>query len=303
MFKKPTVSVIIPTYNRAHLISRAIKSVLTQTYQNFEIIVVDDGSKDNTEEVVKSFRDKRIRYIRHKKNKGAPAARNTGIRTAKGKYVALQESDDEWLSKKLEEQMKAFECAPPNVGVVYSGVWLISKEKRKLLMPHKEGNIHKDILRGCYIGTPTVVVKKECFSKAGMFDEKLPCKQERELWIRISKYYHFKYIDEPLVIAHWCPDGITANREKQPQGLKLLLKKHFKEINQDKTLLAQYYQGIGILLYLDGKINQGRSYLMKAIKTYPLHANFSLTAFLLLFNQRTYSIVRKFKRKLQSWKL
>jgi len=93
--KNPTVSVIIPTYNRAHTIGRAIKSVLNQTYQDFEIIVVDDGSTDNTEEVVKSFRDKRIRYIQHKKNKGAAAARNTGIKSAKGKYIAFQDSDDD----------------------------------------------------------------------------------------------------------------------------------------------------------------------------------------------------------------
>lgn len=106
----PKVSVIIPTYNRAHLIGRAIKSVLNQTYKDFEIIIVDDGSTDKTEEVVKDFKDERVRYIRREKNKGGSAARNTGIKAARGEYIAFQDSDDEWLPEKLEKQMKAFEA-------------------------------------------------------------------------------------------------------------------------------------------------------------------------------------------------
>ena len=96
--KNPTVSVIIPTYNRAHLVGRAIKSVLNQTYRDFEIIVVDDGSTDNTKDIIKEFqkKDKRIKYIPYEKNKGGSAARNTGIKAAKGEYIAFLDSDDEW---------------------------------------------------------------------------------------------------------------------------------------------------------------------------------------------------------------
>ena len=107
--KSPTISVIIPTYNRADFIGRAIESVLDQTYQDFEIIVIDDGSKDNTENIVKSFDDTRITYIRLKDNKGAAVARNTGIGTARGKFIAFQDSDDEWLPQKLAKQMEVFE--------------------------------------------------------------------------------------------------------------------------------------------------------------------------------------------------
>jgi len=117
----PIVSVIIPTYIRAHVLAKAIQSLLNQTYQDFEIIVVDDGSIDNTEEVVKSFNDPRIRYIRHKENCGGSAARNTGIRAAYGECIAFQDSDDEWLPEKLEKQMQVFENAPAEVGVVYTG--------------------------------------------------------------------------------------------------------------------------------------------------------------------------------------
>ena len=127
----PTVSIIIPTYNREQLLGRAIKSVLAQTYQDFELIIVDDGSTDNTERLVKSFNSEKTRYIRHRKNKGPAAARNTGIRSAKGDYIAFQDSDDEWMPEKLEKQMRAFTTAPPEVGVVYTSYYsTINKGKR-----------------------------------------------------------------------------------------------------------------------------------------------------------------------------
>jgi len=116
-----SVSIVIPTYNRAGLLSRTIQSVLNQTYQDFEIIIVDDGSTDKTEEVVKSFNSKKIFYNRHEENKGANAARNTGIKASRGEYIAFQDSGDEWLPQKLERQMKVFENASPEVGVVYTG--------------------------------------------------------------------------------------------------------------------------------------------------------------------------------------
>ncbi|RLF83553.1 glycosyl transferase, partial [Thermococci archaeon] len=106
---RPTVSVIIPTYNRANLLKRAIASVLNQTFTDFELIVVDDASPDNTPEVVRSINDGRIRYVRLKKNSGGPVARNTGIRKARGRFIALLDDDDEWLPNRLELQIKKFE--------------------------------------------------------------------------------------------------------------------------------------------------------------------------------------------------
>ena len=106
MKKNPTVSVVIPTYNRAPLIGRSIKSVLNQTYQDFEIIIVDDASTDNTKEVVSNFNDERIRYIQHEENKGEAAARNTGIKATRCDYIAPQDSDDEWIPEKLSTQIE-----------------------------------------------------------------------------------------------------------------------------------------------------------------------------------------------------
>lgn len=146
MNKNPTVSVIIPTYNRAHLVGRAIQSVLNQTYKDFELIIVDDGSTDNTEDIIKKYqkKDERIKYIRRKKNKGGSVARNTGINAAIGEYIAFLDSDDEWLTEKLERQMKVFKSTSSEVGVVYSGFFRINDRRNEIesiFNPKKRGYI------------------------------------------------------------------------------------------------------------------------------------------------------------------
>jgi len=287
------VSVILPTYNRAHLIFRAIKSVLDQTYQNFELIVVDDGSTDNTEYVVKSFDDERIKYVKHGQNKGANAARNTGIRIAKNDYIAFQDSDDEWLPEKLEKQMKIFDMVRPKVGVVYSGYWKI-KNNRKMYLPlreiaQKDGDLSKILLRKNFVSGVTSVVRKDCFEKAGVFDEQLPRLQEWELWIRISKHYDFKCVNEPLVNAYESPDSISKNEKATILAYELVLRKHFERIAKDTRLLGRYYYEIGTLFSLDGRIERGRHYLKRAVTTYPFHIKSLWSAFLLFSSPALYA--------------
>jgi len=269
---KPTVSVIIPTYNRAYLIGRAIQSVLSQTYQDFEIIVVDDGSTDDTEEIVRSFKDKRIGYIRHEKNKGAAAARNTGIKVAKGEYIAFQDSDDEWFPEKLEKQMKVFENALPEVGVVYTDMWTIKRNKKRYFYSPKIIPENKIIYRRALnygvmnIGIQTALIKKEAFDKAGVFDEKLPRFIDLELFIRLSKYYYFYHIKEPLVNYLHTPESISSNTKVIITARKFILDKYFEDIKKDKKVLANHYLGIGVSLYVNNEIEEGESYIAKAFK-------------------------------------
>jgi len=276
--KNPTVSVIIPTYNRAHLIGRAIQSVLNQTYRDFEIIIVDDGSTDNTEEVIKEFqkRDERIRYIKHERNKGYPKTLNTGIKAAKGEYIAFQDDDDEWLPEKLEKQMRVFENAPAKVGVVYTGFWRIENNK-KIYIPffwvkQKEGNIHEELLKGNFIGTPAALVRKECFEKVGGFDTKLPYLQDWELWIRISKCYQFRYIDSSLLNSFYTPDSLNYQPPLiRAKTMKLILSKHFNDFAKNKKLLAGHYFSLGVnLYYSSGNFEEGKNYLIKAVKIHYL---------------------------------
>lgn len=280
MNKKPTVSVIIPTYNRAYLIGKAIKSVLNQSYQDFELIVIDDASTDSTEDKIKEYQKKnnRIKYIKHMKNKGSSAARNTGIKAAKGDYIAFQDSDDEWLPGKLEKQMNKFETAPLEIGVIYSGFWRIQGDKKDYIPSNKiterEGDIHTELLKENFITTQSIVVRRECFGKAGMFDENLPRLQDWELVLRLSKYYRFLFIDEPLVISYYSNESISADKEAYIIALELILKKHFEDFNQFKHILSKHYYILGKTIYSEGDLVKSRRYFFSAIEKYPLNIDY-----------------------------
>jgi len=277
MQQNPCVSVIIPTYNREHLLGRAISSVLSQTYTDFEIIVVDDNSSDNTQDIIKSFKDKRLRYVRHEVNKGNAAARNTGIKLARGDFIAFQDSDDEWFPGKLEKQIGIFKDAPEEVGVVYTGFWRIQGNK-KIYLPSrvrkKNGDIHTEILRNPFIGTPSAMVKKICFEKAGIFDERIHHYVDWELWIRISQFFHFKCIDEPMLISYYTPGSLSSPQHQDDLyvSLHLILEKHFTAFNNDRESLSRHYYRIGRALYLKGDVKEGKRYFLKAMKIFPFNA-------------------------------
>ncbi len=332
--KKPVVSVVIPTYNRAHLIGQAIQTVLNQTFQNIEIIIVDDASTDNTEEIVASLKDERILYLRHEKNLGAPAARNTGIKAAKGEYIAFQDSDDEWHPEKLEKQMRVFEASPPEVGVVYTAFLRIVNDKKEYIpypwVTQKEGDIHKELLKGSFITTPSIIVRKVCFEKTGMFDECLPRLQDWELVIRLSKYYHFGFVNKPLLTSYFTLDSISDSEKARIQALKIIIAKHLNNFLEEKETLLNYYYGIGVYLCLNNEIAEGelyiakafeivpdrrllseryfiigrrlcstkdiktgRSYLIKAIRTFPLKIEVLLVVIFSFFGQNVYNKVSK----------
>lgn len=275
MDTEPTVSVIIPTYNRAHLITRAIRSVLNQTYHDFELIVVDDGSTDNTEEIVNGFNDPRIKYIRHDKNKRVAAARNTGIKAARGSYIAFQDSDDEWLPTKLEKQLQAFKNASPEVGVVYSGIWRIEGNKRKHIGYHdkkgKEEDLCHNLLKKSFIYVQSAIIKKECFAKAGMFDEDMSVAEDWEFWIRISKYYHFKYVKGTLTRVYFTPDSLSSHVDKYAQAYQTILIKHEDEFKKDREILSAYLLILGSYLCANGHFLQGKDYLLQSVRANPLN--------------------------------
>ncbi len=301
----PTVSIIIPTYNREHLLGRAIQSVLDQTYQNFELIIVDDGSTDDTEKLVKSFNSEKIRYIWHGENKGPSAARNTGIQSAKGDYIAFQDSDDEWMPRKLEKQMRAFETASPAVGIVYTGRYSIKNDKKDYAPPTKwtpiDGDIFSSLLKACLVPAQVALVKRDCFERAGMFDERFPALVDWELFLRMSRYYQFKCINEPLVIKYHQPDSITENQSACIKGFEQMLETYFEDIKQDKTLLARYYFWLGHLLYSNGKLSEGWNYFVRSLKAYPLDIRVVGALLVSLLGKTIYNIVAE--RYRQIWYL
>lgn len=276
---KPTVSVVMPTYNRAHLLGKAIKSILNQTYQDFELIIVDDGSTDKTSEVVKSFKDKRIRYFRQTKtfpikSQGAAAARNMGIKKAKGKFIAFNDDDDFWRKRKLEKQVSAFKRTDKKTGVVYIRV-VRHKGKEKFFLPYeevakKEGNIHRNLfLEDWVVMTSSALVKRECFQKVGLFDERLPRYQDLELWLRISQDYYFKYLPEVLVDSFILSQGIGADNRALVKATELIFQKYRQEIESDKEILASWHFRFGDLYYHQQKMKKARNLFLQALKNKP----------------------------------
>lgn len=201
----PKVSVIIPTHNRAKMLRRAIESVLTQTWRGeFEVIVVSDGSRDNTEDVVTSFRDQRIRFLRHETSRGPSAARNTGLRAARGKYIAFLDDDDEWTPNKLEVQLPLIENSSPEVGLVYAWMeYFRCGRSRSLCAPTRRGDVFVEMLDNQAIGgCPTIMIKREVVDEVGHFDESLPRGNDGDYWRRIAKRYKVEYIPEILAKVH-----------------------------------------------------------------------------------------------------
>ena len=305
----PKVSIILPSFNRAYLLPRAIKSILNQTFQDFELIIVDDGSSDNTEEVLNSFKDKRIIYIRHDRNKGASAARNTGLKVASGEYIAFQDSDDEWIPDKLEKQIKVFEAAPSEVGVVYTSFWKYLNNNEKIYIPNpkiklKEKYIFKELLKHNFIGLPTAIIRKECFEKVGRFDEELSCLEDWDLFIRISRYYQFMFIDEPLLLSYYTPGSVNEQEGNiKVNALRLILQKNWRDLVLDEYLLARHYFNIGNSLCLDRKVKEGRKFFIESVKLYPLNIK-SLLAFALSFGggvlyKKTQRTKKLLKRKIR----
>jgi glycosyltransferase involved in cell wall biosynthesis len=268
MIDELLVSVIMPTYNRAYIIRRAISSVLNQTHSNFELIIVDDGSTDNTAEVVDSFNNSRIVYIKHAINLGIASARNTGIAKSRGEYVAFLDSDDEWLPHKLREQLIAFEEAPSDVGAIYTQIENIEKGKMTYLHPKTppEGNIYRHVLSGLQIYLPTLMVKRKYVEQAGKFDEDFVLGEDCDFAIRLSRLCGFKFVKTPLVIRYLMPDSISVDNPATPWELERMLYKYFDEIQKDRRVLAYNYFAIGYYMCLRNNLAQGRQYFLKAIR-------------------------------------
>jgi len=242
----PKVSVVIPTHNRSDLLGRAILSVLTQTFQDFEIIVVSDGPNDRNKVIIEKFQDTRIHYFEHVFNKGAPAARNTGIKNSLGEFIAFLDDDDEWYENKLSKQLKAFDLSDKKVGVVVTGVEAIDKQNNVLFihLPKHEGVIqpHQELLRQCFIWTSSIMIRRELTDQGFIFDESLTKNQEWDLELRVSQVADFYAIDSILVklnvlgpSEHIGGDGNLPNIIK---GYELFISKHYPEYIRNKKLLA-----------------------------------------------------------------
>jgi glycosyltransferase involved in cell wall biosynthesis len=263
-------SIIIPTYNRAQSLNRAIQSVLNQTYKNFELIIVDDGSKDNTEEVVKNFHDNRIKYFRHDVNLGGSSARNTGIKRSTGKYVAFLDSDDEWLEGKLESQVRTMESRPSDVwGGVYCG-FSYTTGKGEVIEAIKCGNLKKDLLNlevGMCAGS-TFLVSKSVINDIGLFDESFKRHQDWEYLVRFFRKYKILAVREPLVKidGHRIVKGVTLAEVKEQYLSKF--ETDINELDEDiaQEIRAKHWLSTSIVFASELNYSESFKYLKRSLQ-------------------------------------
>lgn len=210
------ISAIIPTYNRAHCIGEAINSILVQTYPVSEIIIADDCSTDNTEEVIREMNNPIIKYVRLPNNMGAGGARNYGVSRASGEYIAFLDSDDRWTSDKISKQIKYYELHP-EVGLVYSRYLFHKNDGSDIEVPEikdlsvLEGDIITDLFLRNKIGAPTVMIKKSIFEETGGFDEEMDSLEDWDFAIKVALKYPIGFVNETLLDVTQSGGGVSSS--------------------------------------------------------------------------------------------
>lgn len=269
----PTVSIVVPTHNRAPILRRAMRSALDQTFGDFELIIVDDASTDATEETVRSVGDIRIKYFRHDVNRGVAAARNTAILHSCGRYVAFLDDDDEWLPTKLERQLALLESSPPSVGGVYSGSIKVDRATGTVLdqiAPSKRGRLFDQMLAKNWIGpTSAVVLRKACLDRVGLFDTELVFGEDYDLWLRLSREFEFDYIAEPLVRFYVQETGMSKDADLMLRGAEARFRKHEPLLAGRPRLLSARCVRLGVKYVRAGRLARGRREFLKAIRLQP----------------------------------
>ena len=230
-----SVSVIIPTYNREATLGRSIESVLSQSYRNLEIIVVDDGSEDNTRGLVEGIEDKRLRYI-YQENAGACSARNKGIEAAKGEYIAFQDSDDVWLQNKLASQIETIKKT--GADIVFCQMKRCQDDDDPIVIPELEQSgfiSYYDLKVG--ISTQTLLMKREV-AETIKFDENMPRFQDLEWLLRAVRQYSLFGMKEVLVECYLSEDSISKSDEKLLEGISKIHKKYPRLIREAPAVHA-----------------------------------------------------------------
>ena len=261
------ITVITPTYNRGHLISKAIESVLNQTYVNWEYIIVDDASIDNTQEIVESFEDDRIKFIGCKENGGNAVARNVGVNAAQGKYIAFLDSDDEYHPDYLEKALKTLSTAGKGTSFLWSGtktvavdgsysefIWIPKTEKTPDQFLYE---LHVGIGRG-------FLIRKECFNDL-KFDENLRTAVDTDFLIRLRQNYNYTVLEDIVVTINSQEGSVRTNYSEKKKSYNIIIEKHKDAIDKNKFLRFKWYYKLFWLSLYDGDKGLARKAFKKII--------------------------------------
>lgn len=312
--ENPKVSVIISCYNGEKFIGEAIESVINQTYENWELIIVDDGSTDDSKNIVKSYlADDRVNYLEHSKNRGIAAARNTAIAAAKGRSIAFLDQDDVWLPKKLGKQIEVLENDEKReIGIVYSDAYLVDSNLN--IIGYNRANNYSDgskkvIVKKMFkhkgINTCTILIRKECFDTLGLLDEDLFGTDDYDFLLRAAGSYGLEYLNEPLAKKRvHNRNTARVNRERIMEDGFLIVDKAIGRYpfleKLKKQRISKSYCGTGLHLLMDyDQRIDARKKLRKAIQVNPLiwqaYLLYLLT-FLGRFGQNILNSLRNIKR-------
>ncbi len=266
----PKISVIIPTYNRGNLIQNTINSVLNQTFTDWELLVIDDGSTDNTKEIVQEFikKDSRVKYF-YEENSGCPSGpRNLGVENAKGEYVAFLDSDDEWFPTKLEKQLDIFTNSKnPKLGVVACYLYIKDNKTGKIVSKRDTyymGNILNKLLMDTSLmfTSSCIMTKLSILKEVGPFDSRFKVSEDVDMWLRISELgYEFDYVPEYLLnyLVHGSNIYFGNKNFDGEKEFIVYIEKHLKlYLEHDSTVLGYYY-------YITKQYKQSRKYLTRVI--------------------------------------
>lgn len=283
MEQTPFFSVIIPTYNRAHIIDFSVKSVLNQTFKNFELIVIDDGSNDNTEEVIKNIKDKRLIYIKEKASGGPANPRNVGIKKAKADWICFLDSDDRWYQNKLEKVKKIID--EENSDFIYHSMNVIGDQDREILskipLIKMTPPAYKSYMLNfstASIPTSSVTVRKSLLIKAGCFDisPDLVSIEDCDLWLKITLMTEkFYTLEEQLGEYRDSEDSLTTYEIKRCQNHNTLIMKHLdesrfnkKELKHIKTYLDYY---LARSFHKNHHYEEAKRYYLKTVRAMTLN--------------------------------
>jgi glycosyltransferase involved in cell wall biosynthesis len=289
------VSVIIPTYNRAHLVGQSIESALNQTHKDLEVLIVDDASTDKTCEAVKPYlKHPEVRYICHEQNKGQQAARNTGIKNARGEYVAFLDSDDVWLPQKIELQLSAISKKSAKC-ISLTGMWIVDNDgTKKKYLKRYNGYVYRQMLENPGPTFCCLLVPIECLRQIGFLDESTTGFTDWDTCITLSKRYEFVTVDEPCSIYRLnLPDSVTKNTVKA-SAYQHIIEKNQKDMLRfiGKRGLARHYRIVAWIFYKAGEFKSCKEGALQAFTIYSKSPKTFLLAFSTLFGERVYRITR-----------
>ena len=241
----PLVSVVVPAFNRDFIIREALESLVSQTYPNWEALIVNDGSTDATSSVVREWmkKDSRIRLIEHNERKGAQAARNTALRVARGDWIAFLDSDDRWLPQSLEVRFKATENGSQ---VVHSECYVLKEENMELFgVPPLEGHVYRELLRRPGPMFQGLLISRTAFRRLGYLDENIVAYQEWDAAIKLARHFTFEFVPEPTFLYD-CRHANTISKDsrKEAMGYEQIIQKHRWSIlrHLGPKVLAHHYQ-------------------------------------------------------------